>query len=147
MFILMHFTRRTSASSSPVACSPSSVAGGFSRRRPSPLGKRLGRDPHPLAKLVHVRLQHRWPGPVVHELPVPTRLHQTGACELLEVVGDRGLPHRKAAAEATTADFGLLRDVLQDLDPAGIGQRLGDALELLSVHGLPYPLATVTIHR
>jgi hypothetical protein len=47
---------------------------------------------------------------------------------------DGGLPHRKAVAQATTSHFGLLRNVLQDLEPSRICQRLGDPLKLVGFH-------------
>jgi hypothetical protein len=58
---------------------------------------------------------------------------------------DSCLPDRKAPAQPLAADLGLLRDVLEDLEPSRIGQRFGDPLELLGLHWLlmlrkPYDL-------
>lgn len=47
---------------------------------------------------------------------------------------DRGLPNRKTTTKATTADFGLRRDVLENFEPAWVGQRLRYPLELLDIH-------------
>ena len=55
------------------------------------------------------------------------------------MVRDSRLPYGKTTTQALTAHFGLPRDVLENLEPPRIGKRLGNALELLSVHELPYP--------
>jgi len=44
---------------------------------------------------------------------------------------DSSLPDREAPAQPLAADFGLLRDVLEYLEPPGIRQSLGDPLKLL----------------
>jgi len=51
-------------------------------------------------------------------------------------MGDSGLPDGKAPAQSLAADLGLLRDVLENFKPPGIGQGLGDPLELLGLHCL-----------
>lgn len=51
-------------------------------------------------------------------------------------MGDSSLPNWKAPAQPLAADLGLLRDVLEDFKPPGIGQCLGDPLELLRLHWL-----------
>jgi len=48
---------------------------------------------------------------------------------------DSGLADRETPTQTLAADLGLLRDVLENLEPSGIGQRLGDPLELLGLHG------------
>jgi hypothetical protein len=58
---------------------------------------------------------------------------------------DSSLANREAPAQPLAADLGLLRDVLEDFEPSGIGQCLGDPLELLGLHWLlmlrkPYDL-------
>ena len=55
------------------------------------------------------------------------------------------MPNREAPAQPLAADLGLLRNVLEDFEPSGIGQRLRDPLELLGLHWLlmlrkPYDL-------
>src|SRR5206468_1340843 len=79
-------------------------------------------------------LDRRWPRLVVHELPVPPRLHEPRTGELFEVMRDRCLAHRKTVAKPLTANFPALRNVLEDLHATGIRQRLSDPLKLLSVH-------------
>src|SRR4029078_2313242 len=49
----------------------------------------------PTSQLRHIRLEHGWAGPVIHELPVPPGFDQASACPLPHVVRDRSLPHRK----------------------------------------------------
>ena len=49
------------------------------------------------------------------------------------MVRDSRLPHGKAAAEPLAADFALPRDVLEDLEPARVGEGFRDSLELLGV--------------
>ena len=96
-----------------------------------------GFDRHPSAELRHVRFQNRRPGPVKNELPVPTRLDQPGARQLLQVVRDGRLAHWEAAAEPLTANLALSRDVLEDLEPARVRQGLRNSLELLGIQGPP----------
>jgi hypothetical protein len=55
---------------------------------------------------------------------------------------DRRLPHRKAAAQTPASYFGLLSDMLENLEPSGIGQCLGDSLKLLCIHGRPISLCS-----
>jgi hypothetical protein len=57
------------------------------------------------------------------------------------VVRDRRLSDRKASAQPLTPDFGLRRDMFENLDPARVGERLRDSLELLSIHELRTPEA------
>jgi hypothetical protein len=52
------------------------------------------------------------------------------------MMGDSSLPDRKAPAQSPAAYLGLLRDVLEDFKPPGIGKGLGDPLELLGLHCL-----------
>jgi hypothetical protein len=47
------------------------------------------------------------------------------------------LSDRKASAQSPAPDFGLRGDMLENLDPARIGKRLRDSLELLWIHELP----------
>ena len=94
-----------------------------------------GFDRHPSAELRHVRFQNRRPGPVKNELPVPTRLDQPGARQLLQVVRDGRLAHWEAAAEPLAPHLALSRDVLEDLEPSRVGERLCDSLELLGFQG------------
>jgi len=56
------------------------------------------------------------------------------------MMGDSSLADREAPAQSLAAYLGLLRDVLEDLEPPGIGQRLGDPLKLLGLHWLLIPL-------
>ncbi len=61
------------------------------------------------------------------------------------MVRDSRLSNRETPAQPLAADLGLLRDVLEDFEPSGIGQRLRDPLELLGLHWLlmlrkPYDL-------
>lgn len=88
----------------------------------------------PPAELRHIRIEHRRARPIVHVLSFPPRLDQSCTCELLEMVRDRRLADRKAAAEALTPHLGPLRDVLENLEAARVGQRLRDALKLIGVH-------------
>ena len=48
---------------------------------------------------------------------------------------DSRLADREAPAQTLAANLGLLRDVLEDLEPSRIRQCLGDPLELLGLHG------------
>jgi len=45
------------------------------------------------------------------------------------------LADRETPAQPLAADLGLLRNVLENLEPSRIGQCLGDPLELLGLHG------------
>jgi hypothetical protein len=56
------------------------------------------------------------------------------------MMGDSSLPDRETPAQSLTANLGLLRDVLEDLKPPGIGQGFGDSLKLLGLHWLLIPL-------
>lgn len=94
-------------------------------------------DRHPPAELRHVPLEHGGPNSIKHELPVAAGLHQSGARQLLEVMRDGRLPHRKAAAESLAPDLALPRDVLEDLEPPRVGERFRDSLELLGFQGPP----------
>jgi hypothetical protein len=51
------------------------------------------------------------------------------------VVRDRGLSDREAPAQTLAPNFGLRRDVFENLNPARVGERFRDSLELLSIHG------------
>ena len=51
---------------------------------------------------------------------------------------DRRLSNREASAQPLASYFGLRGDVLEDLDPTRVGKCLGDSLELLCIHELPY---------
>lgn len=90
---------------------------------------------HPPAELRHVSFEHGRPDSIEHELPVTTRLDQPRACQLLQVMRDRRLSNRKAAAEPLAPDLALPRDVLEDLEPSRVGERLCDSLELLGFQG------------
>ncbi len=50
------------------------------------------------------------------------------------------MPDRETPAQSLAANLGLLRDVLEDLKPPGIGQGLGYPLKLLGLHWLLIPL-------
>jgi hypothetical protein len=52
------------------------------------------------------------------------------------MMGDSRLSNRKTSAQSAAANLGLLRDVLKNFKPPGIGQGLGDPLELLGLHWL-----------
>ena len=93
---------------------------------------------HPPTQLRHVRFENGRTSSVVDELPVASRFDQSGACQFLQVMGDRRLSNRETTAQALAPDFGLLGDVLQDFEAARISKRLGDALELLGVHVLAH---------
>jgi hypothetical protein len=62
------------------------------------------------------------------------------------MMGDSSLPDRKTTAQSLAAYLGLLRDVLEDFKPPGIGQSLGDPLKLLGLHCL-LMLRNRTIYR
>src|SRR5215467_1388643 len=70
------------------------------------------RNGHSAPQLRHVGIKHRRSRPVVHELSIPSRLHEACACQLLQMMRDRCLPDREAAAQSAAPDFGLLGDVL-----------------------------------
>jgi hypothetical protein len=53
------------------------------------------------------------------------------------MVRDGGLPDRKATAEPLASNLALPGDVLQDLEPARVGERFRDSLELLGFQGPP----------
>lgn len=91
---------------------------------------------HPPPKLGHVSLEHGRPRTVVHELPISPGLDQAGARQLLQVVRDRRLPDRETAAKPLATHLALPRDVLEDFEPARVGQRFRDSLELLGLQGL-----------
>jgi hypothetical protein len=48
---------------------------------------------------------------------------------------DGRLPYWKAATESLTSDLALPRDVLEDLEPARVGEGFRDSLELLGFQG------------
>jgi hypothetical protein len=52
------------------------------------------------------------------------------------MMGDSSLADRKTPAQSLAAYLGLLRDVLEDFKPPGIGQGFGDPLKLLGLHCL-----------
>jgi len=89
---------------------------------------------HSPAELRHVPLEHGGPDSIKHELPVTPRFYQASARQLLQVVRDRCLSDREAAAQPAAPHFGLLGDMLQDLEPSRIGESFGNSLELLGVH-------------
>ena len=95
------------------------------------------RDRHAPAELAHVLVEYGRPDAVVHELPVTPRLDEAGTGQFLQVMRDRRLSNREAPAQPATAYFRPVGDVLQDFESSGIGQRFGDPLELLHVHGRP----------
>src|SRR5262245_1949815 len=110
-----------------------------------PRRRRLdGRRRHAPAELAHVFVEYGRPDAVVHELPVTPRLDEAGTGQFLQVMRDRRLSNRKAPTQPATADFRPLGDVLQDFESSWIGQRFGDPLELLHVHGRPTCVATDT---
>jgi hypothetical protein len=92
---------------------------------------------HPPPKLGHVTLEHGRPSAVVHELPISPRLDQAGARQLFQMVRDGRLPNRETAAKALATNLALPRDVFEDFEPARVGQRFRDSLELLGVQGRP----------
>jgi len=59
---------------------------------------------------------------------------------------DRRLANRKTSAQPLASHFRLLRDVFENLEPSRVGERLGDPLELISVHEQPYSTGS-TIDR
>jgi len=104
-------------------------------RRPLPSRRFNVPNRHSPTQFVHVRVKNRSARSIVYELPVAPGFHQTGACQLLEMMRDRRLSDGKASAQTPTSNLGLLRDVLENLEPSRIGQRLCDPLELLGIHG------------
>src|SRR5712692_2383693 len=81
-------------------------------------------------QLVGVR-GDRVPGHLVKlVLAVPARADQSGAQQLLHMVGNRPLRDRKLLAQSLTGEFVGAADGLQEGDAAGVGQRLRHQLEL-----------------
>ncbi len=81
-------------------------------------------------QLPRVRLEHLGPDRRVHLLPVPLGLHQARPHQLLHVVGNGGLRHRKLMAELLIGALVILGDGLEQAEAPRIGERLGDPVEL-----------------
>jgi hypothetical protein len=55
---------------------------------------------------------------------------------------NRRLPHRETPAQPAASHFSLLSDMLENLEPSGIGQCFGDSLKLLCIHERPISLCS-----
>ena len=63
-------------------------------------------------------------------MPLAPRLHQAGPDQLLDVMGDGGLGHGELVPQMLAGATLLIGDGLEHPDAPGIGERLGDELEL-----------------
>jgi hypothetical protein len=52
------------------------------------------------------------------------------------MVRDGGLPNRKTSTQPLAANLGARRDILENLEPAWVSQRLRYPLELVRIHGI-----------
>jgi hypothetical protein len=86
---------------------------------------------HPPSQLVHVRVEYRWTRAIVYELAIPPGFDETGAGQLFQVMRNGRLSDGETPAKRSATHLRLLRDMLQNLEPSRIRQRLRDPLKLL----------------
>jgi hypothetical protein len=94
------------------------------------LGGVRGTGSYAAEKLGGVGLERLPADQDVEVLSFSARLHQTGPYQLLDVMGDRGLGHGELVPQVLAGATLLVGDGLEHSDAAGVGQRLGDELEL-----------------
>jgi hypothetical protein len=92
---------------------------------------------HPLEKLCCVGLQHLPADETIEVLPFATGLDHTGTHELLDVMRDRRLRHGKLVSQVLAGATLLVSDGLEYGHPSGVGQGLGNELELSGRQGGP----------
>jgi hypothetical protein len=85
----------------------------------------------PAQQLGGVCFQHLAPDLAAKILAIPVRFDQPGPHQLLDMMRDRCLGHRKLFPQLATGAFLLAGDDLEYRHAPRIGQRLGDQLELL----------------
>src|SRR4051794_15596886 len=98
----------------------------------------------PPQQLGGIRFQHVSANLAAQELSLPVSLDQAGADQLFDVVRNGGLGDRKFLPELGTGARSFPGDHLEHLHPPGIGERLGNQLELL--RGQSRPSATGVFH-
>ena len=87
----------------------------------------------PIFECRQVFLQHVLAKAIKRKLPFPPRLDQSRPGQLLEMVRHRRLRDRKLLAEALTPYLAAIGDLLENLEPPGIGERLGNAGEAFGI--------------
>jgi hypothetical protein len=87
----------------------------------------------PILECRQVFLEHVLTKAIERELPFPPRFDQSRPGQLLEMVRHRRLRDGKLLAEALTAHLSAVCDLLENLEPPGIGERLGNAGEAFGI--------------